>query len=400
MIIQRRSKMIKKIEDSSIQDTFKKRKIIMDATIEKLVGHQYDYQTITANSTFVKYTNIRTQYKMLDSDSLYLFCSELSNDLSENKASLEEKSEDTYISSFYLDNRSESNASDVYSQWMSYCKDGGVAFEFYFGQDIIGVDESRNYEDQINDTFKSLNDTQKNIFNFSLLCGDAKSPSDYFLYKNFPFQVSYYDNSLYDKNDTVPVKDIANLCNVTPEFILPFFKHSGFIQECEARLVFINKNNRLSKCIKFIDKNDGTKIPYIEVKFGSNDNEFKPCDFVDIKPTDSLEEAINKKINIIPGYKLNPRFPIIIPQGREQEKIYNLVEKALNSRDTSLLTSHRVCIICQGHLPITKITVAPTNDRAEQKKMLEIYCKSKYWLRNVEICESQIPYNTVNNNHT
>ena len=57
-------------------------------------------------------------------------------------------------------------------------------------------------------------------------------------------------------------------------------------------------------------------------------------------------------------------------------------------------------IICQGHLPITKITLAPTSDKELLKKKLEIFCKSKYWLRNVEICTSKLPYNMININHT
>lgn len=35
---------------------------------------------INANTTYVKYSGIRTMYKILESDSLYMFCSELSND--------------------------------------------------------------------------------------------------------------------------------------------------------------------------------------------------------------------------------------------------------------------------------------------------------------------------------
>lgn len=392
--------MIKKIEDRTLEQMFYVRKIVDDCS-NGVLFCEYPSQNITANSSFVKYTSIDTQYKILDSDSLFVFCSELSNDLSENKAIRNVVPQDTYISSFYLIDRTKYNASDVYSQWMSYCKMGGVAFEFYFGQDIIGNSEKLNekeYSDHIKKCIQNAKPYKLNSFNYSLVCNDAKDDSDYYLYPNFPFQVQYYDN--LGQNDKLPINEIIKVSNVTAEELLPFFKHSGFVQESEARLAFININNRLSKCIKFIDKSDGTKIPYIEVKFGDSDNNRKPCDYIKITGDTTIEDAIIQDFKSKSIFSFIQQKPIIIPQGRNQEEIYNIVESVLNKLDSNLLKQHKVNIICQGHLPITKITVAPTNDRHEQKKMLEIYCKSKYWLRNVEICESQIPYNTVNNNHT
>ena len=392
--------MIKKIADKSLEELFYIRKIVADCS-NNVLFCEYPTQNITANSSFVKYTSINTQYKMLDSDSLLVFCSELSNDLSENKAVRDVTPQDTYISSFYLSDRTKCNASDVYSQWMSYCKDGGVAFEFYFGQDIIGNSKNlseKEYSKHIKSCFENAKQRELNTFNYSLICNDAKDDSDYYLYPNFPFQVQYYDN--LGKNDEFPINEMVKASDATIEELLPFFKHSGFVQESEARLAFVNINNRLAKCIKFIDKKDGTKIPYIEVKFGDLDNNKKPCDYIKIASDMTIEDAITKDFENKNPFSLIQQKPIIIPQGRDQEEIYNTIESVLNKIDPNLLKQHKINIICQGHLPITKITVAPTNDRREQKKKLEIYCKSKYWLRNVEICESQIPYNTVNNNHT
>ena len=149
-----------------------------------------------------------------------------------------------------------------------------------------------------------------------------------------------------------------------------------------------------------MDKSNGAKIPYIEVKFGNNDYNYKPCEFLGIKPEKLNEGEVKKRLQSFSPLKLSSQYPIIVPQGHNQEQVFNIVEKVVNEINKDRPSYQKIKIICQGHLPITKITLAPTEDRKEQRKMMEIYCKSKYWLRNVEICESIIPYNTTNNNHT
>lgn len=59
---------------------------------------------INANTTYVKYSGIRTMYKILESDSLYMFCSELSNDKKENQFIHRDYPQEAYISCFFNSN--------------------------------------------------------------------------------------------------------------------------------------------------------------------------------------------------------------------------------------------------------------------------------------------------------
>lgn len=389
--------MIKEIGRETIGRLFK----YLDG-VNHYSRNDYEIVPINAQTKYVKYTSIKTMYKMLDSDSVLFFCSELSNDKTENQLLPQLSSVDTYITCFYHNNGKSlnvHNSSDVFSQWMSYCKDGGAAFEFYFGQDKV------NYIYSISDINTIQNKIEKllkcsRMFDYSLICSEAKDQSDFIKYSTFPFQVQYYTEKDIEEKARTYVDVLMKLKDkfkLSEEYIAPYLKHSGFVQECEARLAFVNYNNQLSKCISFMTKSDGTKLPYINVKFGDLDDWDKPCNSVDADAQKTLLEKIDEKISSIPKYKLGEHFPIVIPQGRDQEEIYNLVENRVIEMEKKLNT--RINIICQGHLPITKITLAPTEDRREQKKKMKIYCKSKYWLRHVQICESKIPYNTHNNNH-
>lgn len=359
------------------------------------------------STTYVKYSSKYSMYKILESDSLYLFCSELSNDTLENKM-LQSQSLDTYITCFHSGNvngRNQSiNLNDTYSQWMSYCNDGGASFEFYFFQDKVG----QMFGDKNNDSITSQIKQEKNMFEYSLLCGNESTTSDYYDYLTFPYRVHYYNsvNASAGQTSTVElsylniINKLAEEHNLDINDLSPFFKHSGFIQERESRLAVVNRNNELAKCIKFIEKPDGSRVPYIIAKFGSNDNWLSPCIKLDKDQNNIFENetSIRKSIDSIDPYHRNKNFPIIIPQGRNQEQIYNIVESIVNEKEKESTFKYK--IICQGHLPITTITLAPTTDRKEQKKMMEIFCQSKYWLRHVDICESCIPYNMNNVNHS
>lgn len=405
--------MIRAIPQTQLNNLFKVRNHIIRLNQANAFAREYTDIPINANSHYVKYTAKKSMYKMLKSDSLFMFCSELSNDKTENKMLSIAKPSDTYISCFYNNNPSFStplrNSSDIFSQWMSYCQDGGASFEFYFGQDFLGkingIDnfETGERDKKIDAFFSTMDSVKKRQFLYSLVTNNASNDSDYILYPNFPFQVQYYENTINDVDNISSVfKQLVKDYKLRESYIVPYLKHSGFIQESEARLAFVNENNCLSDCIKFMESGDGTMIPYIEVKFGNTDLLSSPCNFVEQSEDETLEEAVEKylkarnKSNIFIN---NAKIPIIIPQGRDQEEVYNSVEKVVERLSKSGGQRNKPKIICQGHLPITKITLAPTEDRAEQKKKMEIFCKSKYWLRNVEIVESTIPYNTKNSNH-
>lgn len=372
------------------------------------VNKCYNQIDIGVNTKYVKYSGKKHMYDILESDELLMFCSELSNDVTENKILSGVKREDIYISCFYHTNSNNTNdipPSDVYSQWMSYCSDGGASFEFYFFQDVIG-EMIRKHKHDFENVVKEASSINKNIFNYSILVNEESGACDYIKYPQYPFQIQYF------KTDSSNImKTNLNLTNHTffqslkmhgipLSKITPYLKDSGFIQESEARLAFVDENGYLSNCIKFFESNGG-RIPYISVKFGNIDDDLHPCGFLDPYAGKTLDEKAQSFFKTVTPAKYNSMVPIVIPQGHDQESVYNAIEKELKKYNSKYTSSPlKISVICQGHLPITKITLAPTQDRNEQKKMMEIYCKSKYWLRNVEICSSVLPYNTKNLNHT
>ena len=371
---------------------------------------------INANTTYVKYSGMKSMYDILESDSLYFFCSELSNDKKENQFIQRDNPQEAYISCFYNSNSAnmsfQKNSSDIYSQWMGYCHDGGAAFEFYFYQDRLCELFPRKQLCQ-KDVAENFIKNNVEMFDLSLISANDKSTSEYVKYSAFPFRVQYYDDEIFAEslgNDNKhlssentylqSIEDIINENNVNKNLVAPFFKHSGFVQECEARLAVVNCDDQISKCVKFLKGTNGERIPYIIAKFGDCDKIMRPCVKLDKDGENIFEnsKSIENYIKQIPDYKRERQFPIVIPQGRNQEEIYQTVESIISEMERKEEGDFN--IICQGHLPITKITLAPTTDRKEQVKMMEVFCKSKYWLRHVKICESKIPYNTNNINHS
>ena len=387
----------------------------------------YSYLEDGAHIRYVKYSSGNQVYKILSSDVLYAFNSELSNDWSENKILNCDDKNDIYITCFYCDYE-KNKPGDVYSQWTSYCQGGGAAIEFYFGQNLvfrslsavendeqilINPDCQCKFANAITQLVNGTNEKYPPIFNYSIMASN-EDVSKYILYPQYPFPVSYYQNevdgsSYLSASNTYYKKLSSNICKTNSIFntdglekinishFAPYIKHKGFRQEQEARLAFINNDNMLSNCIRFIGDN---KVPYIVVKFGNSDSNLCPCDLLKKYDGKTVDEKAENFINSLGPLDKNPSVPIIIPQGYNQEEIFNAIEKKVIQYNSGKKSENRISIICQGHLPITKITLAPTNDRELQKKKLEIFCKSKYWLRNVEICTSDLPYNMININHT
>ena len=385
-----------------------------------------DFMVDGSHLRYVKYAAGDQIYKILSSDALFAFNSELSNDWTENTGISADERNDTYITCFYCD-KEINNPSDVYSQWTGYCSAGGVAIEFYFGQNIVfqtleptiknckgdlSGDALKDCKSKIADLVNGIVSGSQHLFDYSLMSSDKDDGSEYILYPLFPLPVSYVqpdDNGVHIQLNDTNISTLTNCVNeINKRFLdldkislshyAPYIKHFGFHQEQEARLAFVNRNNALSGCIRFLgDK----KVPYIMVKFGNQDDNLHPCNMLDPYEGSTLDEkakAYFQDINNVLGK--NSSVPIIIPQGYNQEEVYNAIEKQVLDYNLNKKVGNKMSIICQGHLPITKITLAPTSDKELLKKKLEIFCKSKYWLRNVEICTSKLPYNMININHT
>lgn len=393
--------MLKAIDDVSVRQLLSLEQYIKKIFKAADSSKYNDSEFVYGRTKYAQYTQIKFVYNFLDSDSVYASCSELSNDKNENKMLSINDCQDAYISCFYKGNE---DVGDVYSQWLAYCPKGGVSFEFYFGQDNfktqkhIDTNNIEEYIKEIENDLDNMSKEQKHIFKYSLLCNDSDDSKNYYLYENYPISVFYRDKASLIQNEQIidsMLQPIRNKLSISNYMVVPYLKDIGFYQEKETRLAFINSGDRLQKCIKFRKNDDGTKTPYIEVKFGDMDLNNRPCEFVKRQRGESERDAVIRRIKEYPLAAKSGKTPIIIPQGYNQEEIYNIVEDVINTE----FKDDDYKIICQGHLPITKITLAPTFDSTVHKKKLEIYCKSKYWLRSVEICESKIPYKYINSNH-
>lgn len=103
---------------------------------------------------------------------------------------------------------------------------------------------------------------------------------------------------------------------------------------------------------------------------------------------------------------LSPDNCVFISQGNNQEEIFECVYRHVDEfnqkmlkkiggatdRESSKKCGDRIKVWCEGHLPIRSITVGPSKDQANIKEAISYYCKHTYWLRDVEVDVSAIPF--------
>lgn len=97
---------------------------------------------------------------------------------------------------------------------------------------------------------------------------------------------------------------------------------------------------------------------------------------------------------------------VFISQGNNQKEIFECVyscvaefnqrilKKAGGAKDgkSSKKCSQKIKVWCEGHLPIRSITVGPSKNQANIKEAISYYCKHTYWLRDVVVDVSAIPF--------
>ena len=304
------------------------------------------------------YTSLRVLFSILETDSFWVSGTRFSNDSSEeillnNEAFFDMNYRgDSFILCF-------SDKEDCLSQWRGYCFNGGAAIEF-------DLKAPRNY---------------------SILHADNESSQKYELDHNAPFPVVYVDQSLLSPKST-SLSD--HLCDSSPSFspweasdIIPYLKNCTFEEESEWRLMFSNHKGELSKCVRFRTLHDGVKVPYMVVKVGDVGKKFSSSDF------DVSEYKDGKKFELMREKGITS---ILIPQGNDQESIYYQMESIVAKHNKANKEKYPIRVYCDGHLPIKRIIVAPTYDRERVAEKIKRYCWSNYWLRNVEVTYSSIPY--------
>lgn len=87
---------------------------------------------------------------------------------------------------------------------------------------------------------------------------------------------------------------------------------------------------------------------------------------------------------------------VVISQGKDQKKIYEIVHKHIQQllKDKNYTNGKviKIPVWCEGHLPLRKITVGPCPDQNGMLEAIRHYCKHTYWLQDVEVQASAIPF--------
>ena len=305
------------------------------------------------------YTSLPTLFSILESDSLWATATRFSNDSSEELIF----SDTAYFerTGIKMDNflLCLSQNADCLSQWRGYCPNGGGAIEL----DLIRPHQ------------------------YSVLYANYDATNQYKLVENAPLRVLYVpkNRALHEEIMRVLQRKEADPSSLLKMYnLLPYFKNAAFHEEGEWRLLFENTTNTFSPCVRFRTLSNGANVPYLVVKCGKASDDLFQCAF-DITKYNS-NEALREQKEL---YGL-----IEIPQGNDQEVVYHQMKEIIHRHKMSSGEpwSKYPRIVCAGHLPVQRIILAPTYNRERLKEEIQRFCSSIYWLQDVEVVCSEIPY--------
>lgn len=391
-----------------------------------------------------QYRNFNSFWQILKSDSLWATNARFSNDEVEQQfgmeviSALSEESsvkgeitdiglDENYIICFCMED-------DKLSQWRGYAPEGGVAMGFDFGM-------SRVFSVLRDDAIEASSDENCVVQYVEL---DAVKYIDPQIKKNNEEYSEYCREQLALVNPaSVDEKDSVYRDEIRKK--APYIKHSGYIEEDECRLVFRNDEGNLDKCIRYRDAASGTlRYPYIVVKSALPDDKTHPC-VVRVCAQGTTENELVKKLEselkvtqptLVQGCHLQANMEpdagepfctgcvlrrwedvnnyqlcrykyasnedayeyflheetncVVISQGEKQKDIYDTVHKCV--KEFNKENNTKISVWCEGHLPLRKITVGPCENQESVVEAIRHYCKHTYWLRDVEIAVSQIPF--------
>ena len=225
---------------------------------------------------------------------------------------------------------------------------------------------------------------------YSILSADFEQTKKYKLCEKAVLPVVYIEHSM-ETNELENIiarvqeaitKQYDNL--IEKSEIIPYLKNDLFCEEKELRLVFSNRNGNLSDCIRFRTLKNGVKVPYVIIKCNDIGKMLGDCQM-------NLEQFDDE---VLRKHMLNQK-PIWIDEGYNQEKIYFEMRKKFTQfeeRDSESKFYLPIKVFCKGHLPVEKIMIAPSYDSERIAEQVMRFCRSKYWLQNVEVIKSEIPY--------
>lgn len=301
---------------------------------------------------FWHYTSLSVLFSILDGNEFWASNVRFSNDaMEERMLKLNDmETRDDYIVCFCEED-------DMLSQWRGYCHNGGATIKLYF-----------NYPQK-----------------YSILHSDFDTSGEYEVYENTPLPVVYLRPEAQTQNMRNQIKRVIESGGYSSEIkledILPYLKNGYFFEERESRLVFSNINGMLSKCIRFRTLKDGVKVPYIVIRHGVAGKMKGNCSTdIAMFDDDYIENIVDQDE------------PIWIEEGSDQETKYYEVIRRIEEYSKNIGLYKPVKVFCKGKLPIEEITVAPTYDRDRKAEQIKRFCMSKYWLKNVRVKVSKIPY--------
>lgn len=303
-----------------------------------------------SQNRFCHYTSLPVLFSILDNDECWISNVRFSNDASEELL-LDDTGDtrDDYVMCFC-------DSDDQLSQWRGYCHSGGASIDFY-------LDKPMDY---------------------SVLWSDYKYPTNYELHENLPLPVIYFPS----KPTNTDIREFKLFVNtwrgndgekIDLADILPYIKNNNFNEERELRMVFSNLEGRLDKCVRFRTLDNGVKVPYMVIKCGDIGKMMGKCSTDVFMIDDTYLQD-----------RLDNNEPIWISEGSDQKEIFFEVRKKVDEFLRG--TNDTIKIFCRGHLPIMQIRVAPSDNQKRVIEQIKRFCTSKYWLSDVKVLPSEIPY--------
>lgn len=392
-----------------------------------------------------QYREFDSFWSILKSDSFWATDARFSNDSQEQQfgtdtltCELDEKSKEAlelnedYIICFCAED-------DKLSQWRGYAAKGGVSMGFDFGGAVPFYVPLANQE--LKENMKK--DEYRKVFVQSgWVCylnpdEDTRARQE---------QISSLEPMKVHFSNAEREEYLNDLKRAAP-----FIKHSGFREENEWRLVFRNEDHSLSSCVRYRGPDaQGILRPYIVVRPGDPEYNERPCvvrlyvnekisvDLLaflrkELDSTDDMDSIVVDSCRFVggkqdkvddfcfgctrrrftkreklcryhidePEYQLYVREDensIIISQGKNQEKVFQKVHDCVirfqkeNPDKMPRGYDTKIPVWCEGHLPLRTLTIGPCIRQKEIVESIQHYCKHVYWLNDVQITASQIPF--------